>query len=90
MRAKEMREQSTEELLIKKNECVGNLFQDKLKNATHQLDKAHTLKANRREIARINTILAERSRLGKPEGEETDKENPEDKEKVSVKESREE
>ncbi len=87
MRAKEMRGQTIEELLGKKAECVENMFQDKLKNATHQLDKSHTLRANRREIARINTILSERARLEEQKNDETDKEKPQDKKKASKKES---
>ncbi len=61
MRAKELRERSVEDLINLHNEARDNLFQARLKNATHQLDNTGTIRIARREIARINTVLAERS-----------------------------
>ena len=61
MRAKELRERSIEDLVNLHNEARDNLFQARLKNATHQLDNTSTIRIARREIARINTVLAERS-----------------------------
>jgi large subunit ribosomal protein L29 len=61
VRAKELRERSVEDLVNLHNEARDNLFQARLKNATHQLDNTATIKIARREIARINTVLAERS-----------------------------
>ena len=61
MRAKEMRERSDEELMKMLNDTKGELFNLRLKNATHQLDNTGELKKNRREVARIKTILNERA-----------------------------
>lgn len=61
MRAKELRERSVEDLINLHDEARDNLFQARLKNATHQLDKSSTIRVARREIARIKTVLAERS-----------------------------
>ncbi len=62
MRAKELRERSDEELKNLVLESKNKLFQARMKNATHQLTDSSQLQKNRREIARINTILEERSR----------------------------
>ena len=60
MRAKEMRERSNEELEKMLSDAKGELFRLRLKNATHQLDKTGDIRKNRREVARIKTILNER------------------------------
>lgn len=60
MRAKELRERTEEELLNSREEAKNGFFKDRIKNATHQLSDSSQLKKNRREIARINTILKER------------------------------
>jgi large subunit ribosomal protein L29 len=62
VRAKELRERSEEELRNLVLEAKNKLFQARMKNATHQLTDSSQLQKNRREIARINTILEERSR----------------------------
>ena len=61
MRARELRERSDEELKNLLIDAKNNLFQSRIKNATHQLTDSSQIKKNRREIARINTILTERS-----------------------------
>ena len=61
MRAKELRERNEEELKSLLVDAKNNLFQSRIKNATHQLTDSSQIKKNRREIARINTILKERS-----------------------------
>ncbi|MBN2528877.1 MAG: 50S ribosomal protein L29 [Deltaproteobacteria bacterium] len=61
MRAKELRERSDEELKNLLMEAKDKLFKDRIKNATHQLTDSSQLKKNRREVARINTILGERA-----------------------------
>ena len=60
MRAKELRERNDEELNNLLTEAKNNVFKDRIKNATHQLTNSSQLKKNRREIARIRTILKER------------------------------
>jgi len=61
MRTKELRERTDEELKNLLVDAKNNLFQSRIKNATHQLTDSSQIKKNRREIARINTILGERS-----------------------------
>ena len=60
MRAKEMRERSDEELAKMLTDTKAGLFRSRLDNATHQLDKTSKIGIARREIARINTVIAER------------------------------
>lgn len=60
MRAKELRERTDEELNNLRLEAKNKLFQARVKNATHQLTDSSQVTKSRREIARINTILAER------------------------------
>ena len=61
MRAKEMRERSIEELEKMLDDTRDNLFRLRIKNATHQLDSTGDIQKNRREIARILTVMNERS-----------------------------
>ena len=60
MRAKEMRERTNEELLKMLADTQDALFRKRLKNATHQLDKTSEIGRDRRDIAKIKTILSER------------------------------
>ncbi|MFQ3324349.1 MAG: large subunit ribosomal protein L29 [Pseudomonadales bacterium] len=61
MSAKELREKSVDEL----NEELINLhktqFNLRTQNATGQLGQIHLLKAARRDIARVNTVLTEKA-----------------------------
>ena len=61
MRAKEMRDRSVEELQKMLEDTKNSLFKLRIKNATHQLDNTGDINKNRREIARILTIMNERS-----------------------------
>jgi large subunit ribosomal protein L29 len=56
-----MRERNNEELAKLLDDTKNTLFQLRIKNATHQLDNTGDIKKNRREIARILTIMNERS-----------------------------
>jgi large subunit ribosomal protein L29 len=56
-----MRERTEVELKKMLEDAKDALFRQRLKNSTHQLDKTSEIGAGRREIARINTILNERS-----------------------------
>ena len=62
MRAKELRERSTKELQSLVEETKENLFQARIKNATHQLTDTSSLQKARRELARIETVLSERTK----------------------------
>ena len=61
MRAKELRERSVEELERMLKDNRAQLFQFRLQNATHQLDKTSKIQTMRREIARINTVLGQKA-----------------------------
>lgn len=61
MRTKEMRERSDEELRKMLDDTKNSLFKLRIKNATHQLENTGDIKKNRREIARILTIMKERT-----------------------------
>ena len=60
MNASELRELSPEELEQKAKEQREELFNAKVKHATGQLENTARLGTLRREIARLETVLAER------------------------------
>jgi large subunit ribosomal protein L29 len=57
----ELRELSVEELRAKSRELRGELFNVKIKQATGQLESTAKLRELRRQIARAETILRQRS-----------------------------
>jgi large subunit ribosomal protein L29 len=57
----ELRELSVEELRAKSRELRGELFNVKIKQATGQLESTSKLRELRRQIARAETILRQRS-----------------------------
>jgi large subunit ribosomal protein L29 len=57
----ELRELSGEELRAKSRELRGELFNVKIKQATGQLESTSKLRELRRQIARAETILRQRS-----------------------------
>ena len=61
MKSSEMRELSEEELRAKSRELRGELFNVKIKQATGQLESTAKLRELRRQIARAETILRQRS-----------------------------
>ena len=54
---KEIRESSTEELQGRLSRLEEQLFQMRLKHATNQLDNVSQIRATRREIARVLTVI---------------------------------
>ena len=75
MRAKELRARSDEELSSLLAEARDQLFQSRMKNATHQLDDTGRIQKTRREIARILTVMTERSKgIGPASGAAADEE----------------
>lgn len=60
MKAKELRELSTEELLKREQDLTEELFNLRFQNFTGQLENVSRLKQVRREIARVKTLLRER------------------------------
>jgi large subunit ribosomal protein L29 len=73
VKAKDLRERSTDDLVELRKMLKKELFSGRMKNYTNQLADTSLLRKTRREIARINTLLAERagkSSEAQPGGEE--------------------
>jgi len=62
MNSKEIRELSPTEITAKLRESRDQLLQMRLRKQTGQLEKTHELRALRKTIARLETILNEKSR----------------------------
>lgn len=62
MKAKDIRELSTEEIQIRIAEKKEELFKLRFQNALGQLENTTSLSTVRRDIARLNTILMEKGR----------------------------
>ena len=76
VQAKDLRGNEVEELKRTLTKLQGDLFQHRLKRSTNQLENVMLIRNTRRDIARINTVLAERQRQGaaaKPAPEQKEK-----------------
>ena len=62
MKARELREQSEEELQSKEEELKDQLFKLKFQHSLGQLENALKLKNIKKDIARIKTVLREKSK----------------------------
>lgn len=62
MKARELRDLSDDELHSKEEELTDQLFKLKFQHALGQLENAMKLKNVKRDIARIRTILREKSK----------------------------
>jgi len=60
MKAKELKERSTESLVELKGSLKKDLFSYRMKNFTGQLDDTSLLNKTRKDIARIEAILSQR------------------------------
>lgn len=60
MKAKELRNLTSEELLSKLDEFKSELFSLRLQLATGQLQNTARIKTVKRDIAKVKTVLAER------------------------------
>jgi len=61
MKAKDLRERSTEDLAELKTSIEKDLFSHRMKNATDQLGDTSLLGKARKDIARVEQILHERA-----------------------------
>ena len=61
MKVSEIRERGSEELRILLEEMSEDLYKQRIEHALDQLKQTHRLKELRRNIARIKTVLSERS-----------------------------
>jgi large subunit ribosomal protein L29 len=62
MLAKEFRDMSAEELQAKAAELRGEVTQLNMKRYAHRLDKSSDLVTAKRDLARVLTVLGEKSR----------------------------
>ena len=58
MKAREVKEISVAELQSQLEELLGEQFKLRMSKATNQLGQTHLLRAARRDIARVKTVLA--------------------------------
>jgi large subunit ribosomal protein L29 len=61
MKAKELREKTVEELNSVLEEQLKEQFKLRMQASTGQLNQTHLVKENRRDIARIKTLLSEKA-----------------------------
>ena len=64
MKAKDLRERSTEDLVALKATLSKDLFSHKMKNFTGQLDDTSLINKSRKDIVRIELLLSERAAQG--------------------------
>ena len=62
MKANELRDKSVEELQGQLRDLYKDQFNNRMQSATGQLGQVHLLKAVRRDIARVKTIIAEKQK----------------------------
>jgi len=64
--AKDLRGNSAEELQSTIRKLREDLFKNKMKRVTNQLENTMLIRHARRDIARVNTVLAEKLRAAAP------------------------
>ena len=62
MKAKELLELSNDDLLLKRKELKMDNFNMRLQQQLGQLEKPHRIRENRKDVARIETILTQRNK----------------------------
>ena len=62
MKARDLRDRSTEDLAELERSLSGDSFQSRFKNFTNRLDDTSVIQKNRRDLARVKLILSERAR----------------------------
>lgn len=68
MKAEEVRERSTEELVSLQDDLRRQLWKARFDNHTSQLDDTSSVNKLRRDLARVKTILTERLKAEKSDG----------------------
>ena len=63
MKAKELKNLSVEELTKKLEELKKDLFMLRMQHATNQLDNPMQLAATKKDIARVKTIIREKTNI---------------------------
>ncbi len=59
-----LRDKTVEELVAERESLQRGLFNLRMQKATGRLEKPHQFKESRKEIARINTIINEKTKAG--------------------------
>ena len=68
MKAKDLRERSTQDLVELKGSMAKDLFSYRMKNFTGQLDDTSLVNKTKKDVARIELILHERTLASKDGG----------------------
>ncbi len=63
MKASELRDKSAEELQETLVDLTRDLFTSRMQQSTGQLGQTHLLKTVRRDIARVKTVIAEKTKV---------------------------
>lgn len=66
MEAKEIRELTATEIAQRLRDTRGELLKSRLNRQTGQLEKTHTIRVMRKDIARFETALTEKQRASAP------------------------
>ena len=69
MKASELREKSVDELKTQLQELYKDQFNYRMQAATGQLGQSHLLGTTRRDIARLKTLINEKSSVADSDGE---------------------
>jgi large subunit ribosomal protein L29 len=65
MKARELREMTPDELDLRERDLKRKLFNLRFQRATGELDNTAELRKTRREVARVMTVAAEKTREGR-------------------------
>lgn len=63
MKASELRELTVEELNAEKERLLKENFNNRIKQSMDQLPQIHLIKENKRDIARVKTIIREKEKV---------------------------
>ena len=64
MKARELREMSLEELMIRQEELTEKLTREKIQLSIKRLDNPLQIRVTKRDLARVNTVINEKLRAG--------------------------
>lgn len=67
MKAKDLRDRSSEDLRELEKRLGVDLYQYKFRNFTNRLDDTSLVRKTRRDVARVRSVLAERERAAEKE-----------------------
>jgi large subunit ribosomal protein L29 len=72
MKAKDLRERSVDDLKELEKSLRVDTFQNRLRNFTNRLDDTSVMNKTKRELARVITLLSEKTRAATPSGQGAD------------------